>query len=157
MSPIQNAARTQKFELLRCTYAVKEHDEYVRVLIEKSKRALREEGTRGVDSAVVQCVTEFMTFAPRLKHPTFKEEQEWRIFKRPDPGDSPKFRAGKSMLVPYGEFPFRDEHNNTPIVEVVVGPNPHMALSKSSVEGLLIASDLRDVAVLESSVPFRNW
>jgi hypothetical protein len=154
---LKNAATTRKFELLRCTYAVKEHDEYVRSLIEKSKRALREEGMRGVDKAVIQCVSEFMTFAPRLKHPTFKEEQEWRVFKTTDLGEPVKFRAGKSMLVPYGEFPFRDEHNNTPIVEVVVGPNPHMALSKSSVEGLLIASDLGHVAVLESSVPFRNW
>jgi hypothetical protein len=112
---------------------------------------------RGVDEAVLRCVTDFMAFAPRVKHPAFKEEQEWRLFKMTDIEEAVKFRAGKSMLIPYGEFVFRDDNDNTPIVEIVVGPNPHMALSKASVERLLVASDLGHVTVLESSVPFRNW
>jgi len=154
---LKSFAEAQHFELLRCTYETSEHRILVSQLLNEAQKMLDKKGEHGVDEAVIRCVRDFMRFAPRFKHPSFKEEKEWRLFKTVEMEEPAKFRIGKSMLVPYGEFDFEDEYNNTPVVEIVIGPTPHMALSKASVERLLVTSDMGHVAVIESSVPFRNW
>ena len=153
---LKDFADEQGFELVRCVYSQEEHSEFINVVVSKIQNILRE---HSVDAALAQCAHEVLRIAPRVKHPSFAEEKEWRLTKEvsPWPEEKVKFRPGKSMLVPYGEFICRDEHDNTPITEIVVGPTPHMELSKRSVERLLMSHDMAHVPVLDSLVPFRNW
>jgi hypothetical protein len=150
---LEDFADDQKFELVRCVYTAEEHNELSNGVVTKIEKFLPD----NVDTALALCAHHVLRIAPRVKHPSFAEEKEWRITKEVGLEESVKFRSGKSMLVPYGEFIFKDEHDNTPITEIVVGPTPHMELSKRSVERLLLAHDMAHVPVIDSLVPFRNW
>jgi|SRR5579871_4475757 len=156
---LQSFASAQGFKLERCSYLASEHSALTNSVLRKAKTTLEEKGEAGIEEAAVRCMTEFMNFAPRLKHPSFVEEKEWRLIRVVDTFEeqTTKFRVGKSMLVPYEEFTFVNEDDNTPVVEIVVGPAPHMDLSKLSVERLLMSLDMAHVAVLQSAVPFRDW
>lgn len=147
-------ADAQGFELIRCLYKRDEHNELADRVVKKVQKTLNE---HSVDGALAVCAHEVLGIAPRVKHPSFAEEREWRLTREVNLEEKVKLRPGKSMLVPYGEFKFMDEHGNTPVAEIVVGPTPHMDLSKRSVERLLLANDMGHVPIIESAVPFRNW
>ena len=90
-----------------------------------------------------------------LKHPKFKEENEWRLVMW-FPNEELRFREGKSMLIPYSAFYLSDEKKNMPIRRVIIGPTPHRELSKYSVEGLLEGNGIKDCEISFSEVPFRE-
>jgi hypothetical protein len=98
---------------------------------------------------------------PFFKEPSFKEEREWRLISPIiwHPYESVAFRPGRSMITPYFKLPIASE-GNLPIRRVVVGPCPHMELSKQSVTNLLVKSGVsvhgQEVAI-GSKIPFRNW
>jgi len=84
---------------------------------------------------------EFLRFAARVKHPGFKEENEWRLILTLDESSNEKvlYRSGKSTLVPYIEINIRDENGRLNIPDLWVGPTPHPDLSRSSIEDFLDA------------------
>jgi len=100
-----------------------------------------------------------------LKHPKFAEEKEWRIISSspmmetaPNEGEVPlDFREGKSILVPYRRLPLRNNVNDFPLAEVVVGPNLNPEQSVRSVCSLLRSQGLTSCSVRRSEVPYRNW
>ena len=49
---------------------------------------------------------EFLLLAPALKHRAFREEREWRLISQPIEmlDSSLRYRAGRSMLIPYVEI-----------------------------------------------------
>lgn len=98
-------------------------------------------------------------YAPILKHESFKEEREWRIISRPLMCGLERFeyRAGTSMLIPYFRIALAPEKEPLQIEEIIVGPTPHSAQSRRSVQGLLSRLDLEATRVLNSTAPFRNW
>jgi hypothetical protein len=98
-----------------------------------------------------------------FKDASFAEEKEWRLVSPTILYHDERlhFRAGGSMISPYFALPIMNE-GILPIPYVVVGPCPHMELSKSAVTALLMHRGNRgplqgqQVAV-GSMVPFRNW
>jgi hypothetical protein len=84
---------------------------------------------------------EFLKFAARVKHPGFKEENEWRLILMLDESSNEKvlYRAGKSMLAPYIEISIRDEDGCLNIPDLWVGPTPHPDLSRISIVDFLDA------------------
>jgi hypothetical protein len=97
-----------------------------------------------------------------FKDVSFVEEQEWRLV-------SPtimfhdkrlKFRPGNSTITPYLALDLSE--GAFPIIYVVVGPCPHMELSKSAVTSLLMQRGNRgplsaQPIAFASAIPFRNW
>jgi len=151
---IRDLADAQMFSIQQCAYTPEEHNKIIAGLISATRQALRK---RDVEHADLICTGGLLLLAPRLKHPSFAEEKEWRIVTPVTKAIALKFTIGKSMIIPYGEFKFANDDGKMPIVEIVVGPAPHMQLSVESVERLLSASGLGHVSVRPSSVPFRNW
>jgi hypothetical protein len=93
------------------------------------------------------------TYGAFFKHPSFQEEQEWRLVSTtPYP---PLFRKGKSMIIPYTPLRINCVPNDG-IDHVFVGPCPHMQLSVRSVSDMLILKGFY-VGVHPSSIPFRDW
>jgi hypothetical protein len=79
-----------------------------------------------------------------LKHPSFAEEQEWRlvIHANPEklgPSSDKKIRVGKASLIPYIDFDLpRDKNANLPtLTELLIGPNPIMERSILAARTLL--------------------
>lgn len=77
-------------------------------------------------------------------HPGFAEEREWRLIRvnmrQGDPPQrvNPSFRESATGLLPYLPLEFgRDDDEERPIHEVVVGPNAHPELAVRAAEQLL--------------------
>lgn len=104
-------------------------------------------------------------FAPILKHPAFKDEEEWRIvhWLRPEDVERLRFQHRQSMIsrhLPiYFSEPREDGYRPLPIKSVMVGPSRHRAISRIGV-GDLLASKKYPQAVVQAvkttSTPFRT-
>ena len=89
-----------------------------------------------------------------LKHKAFDEEREWRIAIFDMPEESVRFRARRSVMVPYVPFDLgRGGPVWPPIPRVVVGPSPHQAETIAAVTKMMG----EQVAVEGSSIPYRDW
>jgi hypothetical protein len=101
------------------------------------------------------------SLAPLLKHPKFKEEEEWRLISNDQAicKRRLRFREGNSMIVPYFEFDLTRCNITIPIKEIVIGPNPHRVLARNALEELLSANDIdpHAVALRDSGIPYRYW
>jgi hypothetical protein len=153
---LKNLAVRKKCSLSRCSYKPADNTDSINHSINLGVQRLQE----GLpEDAVSRCVVALLIMAPRLKHPSFEEEEEWRLISGVgnDDNSEVRFRVGKSMIIPYKEFDLVGEDGKTPITEVVVGPAPHMELSVVSVESLLLKSGIESVEVSLSDVPYRNW
>ncbi len=112
-----------------------------------------------------------------LKHPSFKEEREWRIISKslmddpecddqgqPVPEREPvplDFREGKSGLIPFRRMPLRDHNHAFPLKEVVIGLCPDPDRSRRSVRSLLVNQygdwARTGIKVRCSNIPYRYW
>jgi len=98
-----------------------------------------------------------------FKDASFKDEKEWRLVSptlRYD-ADPLRFRVGTSMVTPFYALSIATD-GELPIQHIVVGPCPHMELSKFSVTSLLMRygneGPLRGEQVaLGSIIPYRDW
>jgi hypothetical protein len=97
-----------------------------------------------------------------FKDVSFVEEQEWRLVSTTIMfhDNRLRFRFGNSMITPYLALDL--SRGRFPIEYVVVGPCPHMELSKSAVTSLLMQKGNRgplsgQPIALASAIPFRNW
>jgi hypothetical protein len=88
-----------------------------------------------------------------IKHPSFREEHEWRIVAvaEGDEVDADGFRASTMAIVPYIEIPLPLDA----IVGVRVGPGRHSELRQEGVRRLLSAIHC-DAPVRCSEVPLRT-
>jgi hypothetical protein len=98
-----------------------------------------------------------------FKDLSFDQEKEWRMVSPTTDfrHDRLCFRTGRSMITPFYKLPIRHD-GRLPIRHVIVGPCPHMELSKSAVTALLMQAGLYgplqgQQIVVGSKIPFRNW
>jgi hypothetical protein len=102
------------------------------------------------------------TYAPILKHESFKEEREWRIISRPVFSRRLDYREGRSLIVPYYRLPLCEDNQKLELHEVVIGPTPDSERSKSSLTSLMVSQKVvmqgtGGVNVRVSQVPYRDW
>jgi hypothetical protein len=155
-SYLKSLADSQGFSIVKCSYRESEHDTILNELINIAGEAV-------IDGNFEKAVTAFFVglfhVAPALKHPSFSEEQEWRLFSNiislGDPAT--RFRAGKSMLIPYVEFKLADSTDKMSVSQIFVGPTPHRDQSISSLTFLLLAHGINDCAIVASLTPYRSW
>ena len=96
-----------------------------------------------------------------LKHPGFKEEQEWRILANFDSADVSRlrFRQGQTTLVPYVELGLADFGNREkklPIREVVYGPSTHPQMASQCLESLFKKHGFDPPKIWGSTIPLRT-
>jgi len=157
----------QGFTLAKCVYKKSEQialiDEYIGKMQENIRRE-RSESARDL-------AKQFLNIATIIKHPSFQEEQEWRIVSRIGESYSDSqvdYREGKSMIVPYFKFKLESEDESFSLERIYVGPTSHPELAVNSVRGLLIkyiSALPEDVDLLlkyfkcveESVIPYRTW
>jgi Protein of unknown function (DUF2971) len=135
-----------------------------------------------VDEAIVHCLEDKLAVPPRsqwgghgplanllfkygafFKDGSFSEEREWRLVSSTVDfrDDKITFRPGRSMITPYYNLPIRKD-GELPIRGVIVGPCPHMELSKAAITSVLMAHGLRgplngQQIAFGSQIPFRDW
>jgi hypothetical protein len=101
-------------------------------------------------------LVDFSRKAPTIKHPSFREECEWRIISRPIPPKDLEFHVGKSILIPH--FPIRFEATEPfPIDEIIVGPAPEQSLAVNSLKSYILNKGLSfNSNVKISEIPYRE-
>jgi hypothetical protein len=74
-----------------------------------------------------------------IKHPSFREEREWRLISTTIPREDPRclVRVGRSMFIPYVEINLVAIGPSIPVKEIIVGPTPHMWLAMNAAGSLL--------------------
>ena len=151
----------QGYFLARCLYDVMKQRSLISELLDECVRiafpVMVEEAVRtggrvgGSFEAYVDRV------APILKHPSFREEREWRLITRPRMTTTLQFREGLSMLIPYTAV--RLGAKTKYLESVTIGPAAHPELAKSAVELLLRSCEILPdtVRCVSSNVPYRAW
>ena len=149
-----------------CLYLKEKQENLIRQAIDEALTEFEKDFGNSADKKKTfnDCLLDFMLrllrIIPRLKHASFMEEKESRLIyvKLIKTAEEPvNFRAGKSMLVPYIEFPLSDKDDITILKKIIVGPTPHMHLSVSAAKSLLETYKVRDCEVVRSEVPYRDW
>lgn len=110
--------------------------DYLRIFQSFENDKNKEEKTK---SLLQNFERDFLRFAARVKHPGFKEENEWRLVLTLDETSNEKvlYRLGKSMLIPYIEINITDTNESLNIPDILVGPTPDPYLSRISIVDFL--------------------
>lgn len=105
---------------------------------------------------------DLLLVAALLKHPAFREEQEWRLVSPVITNyvEAPiEYREGPSMLVPFMNFQLPDgPDRRLDIVHAFLGPTPNANISMESLSNYLSnnrASPRKGVA--SCHIPYRPW
>ncbi len=137
-------AARQQFQVGKCLYAESAQSELVEQMVDAVERLAREgEPAEGPAEqrwypVFEQVEGDLLRIAAVLKHPSFEEEQEWRIVSPviDDCESAPvSFREGSSMLVPYYAFNLMDQdHGRFALDHVFLGPTSNIDLSLKSID-----------------------
>jgi len=100
----------------------------------------------------VQLMSLVLPTVAAIKHPTFAEEQEWRLLSTSwGASESLRFRPGSAGLVPYVEVSLPDDA----VAHVIVGPGRYPRVRISGVAQLLERHGMGGVEVVGSRSPLR--
>lgn len=174
-------SKTNGFNLVKCVYSRDDYwpelEELVMNTLQTYRDARRDE-TQYYPSAedMATSLVDFFEaglaeLAARVKHPAFREEQEWRLVASPLATSllPVEFRQGPSSIVPFIDFALEvasdiqlEEGDYTrqelrlPISKIFVGPTPHPDLAQLSAERLCASEDVYP-EVESSGIPYRTW
>lgn len=148
---LQNLQDDPVFLLGRCIYDRRLQETIVEEAIEYVLDEKRCE-----EHLVINDFMSIVEYGAFFKHSSFLNEQEWRLVCASIPKDNKKrFRQGKSMIIPHTLLNIGVGAKSS-LNHIRVGPCPHMALSRLSVQDLLSHAHIK-ASVKRSAVPFRDW
>lgn len=172
-SDIAALATQSGFQLGRCIYQrdrqialIAKVVKYIIEIAEKDENSETES-----DAFFNKIEADMLRIAALLKHPSFAEEEEWRLVS-PVITDylsaSVDFREGNAMLIPYYKFPMSidgstrkkdttDLRQSLSVEHVFVGPTPNSRLSLNSIRLYLTKRGVmpeKDISYCD--IPYRN-
>ncbi len=160
---LEAVARARGSELSPCIYDLDEQNAVARKLLMDAIPVYREH--RGKTDMTVRhhmvnhVYHTVFPVLPRMKHPSYAEEREWRLIFTASwyrkGGRWLFFRPGKSMLVPYFKIKLFELEKRPIITRVIVGPTSYPELSIQSVRSLLYHIWFDNVDVITSVIPYR--
>ncbi len=162
---IRECAASQQFEVGRCLYNEARQQKLIEQIVSVIERLALDAGPADAESAwrsVFEKVeADLLRIAAILKHPSFEEEQEWRIVS-PVMTDCTKqpvyFREGNSMLVPYYAFDLKaPASGRLSLDHVYLGPTGNSELSVKSVALFLQKQDAIPArGISDCQIPYRQ-
>lgn len=177
---LETIARQEGFELVRCSYDRKQHraeaqalaGEVVFRVIERIPERARATVPPAADRVPPAIAPDFFAvhhymldelerLAPRWKHHSFEEENEWRLVSRQP--QKILFRAGRSVIVPYTTIKLDHPRLHTQgmlavLAEVYIGPSDEQELAAASAMQVLSAYRIACPSLIGSATPLRpNW
>lgn len=167
---ILRCAQQHSFQIGKCIYDCEAQErlisqviDSVEALSDQNEPDLDQQGKEGSRSyhAVFHLIeSDLLRIAAILKHPSFQEEEEWRVVSPviTDYVNAPVlFREGTSMLVPYIEFNLLRE-GGAPIAleHLFLGPTPNITISMNSLTMFLSKNGIRPPKGLSyCQIPYR--
>ena len=164
---IIKCAREQSFQIGKCIYDPEEQVNLVRQIIDSVESLEKKEDPVKNKTSFIhfqdrfkQIESDLLRIAALLKHPTFKEEEEWRLVSPAitDFMNAPVlFREGTSMLLPYFEFRLKTE-NDGPIHldHIYLGPTANINISMNSLAMFLLKNNIHPKnGISYCQIPYR--
>lgn len=168
---ILNCAQKQSFQIGKCIYDRNEQKQLINQVIDSVEELAevhyddqdtRDKGStgKGYHHIFQKIESDLLRIAAILKHPSFKEEEEWRIVS-PVITDFLKepvlFREGTSMLVPYIAFSLVTDSNPAIALEhLFLGPTPNITISMNSLTMFLSTHGIQpDDGISYCQIPYR--
>ncbi|MFM2478864.1 DUF2971 domain-containing protein [Celerinatantimonas sp. MCCC 1A17872] len=151
---ISQWAKDQHFEIGRCIYDTYRQTQLVQQAIDSVCQINLPE-----DELFAAVETDLLRLAVLLKHPSFREEDEWRVIlpithQELDP--RVKFREGTYMLKPYTEFGLQCASQPMALEHVYLGPTPDSTLSINSLRLFFRQHQMMPARGIEDSqIPYR--
>lgn len=160
---IRRCTERPGFQIARCVYSPERQQSLIEQTVDALEAMSAEADSAGDAGAAIfeQIEGRLLRMAAVLKHPSFEEEQEWRIVSPVIPelrGHPIYFREGASMLVPYYAFslspdvatPLRLEH-------VYLGPTSNIDQSMNSLRLYLMSSGVEPRrGISYCQIPYRQ-
>jgi len=154
LEKLKTLAGRQGYALVKCCYDPEQNQVTLRNVIAGAEASVVSQFSKAPPE--VGFMRAFMDVAATMKHPSFKDEQEYRLVAPfVDGRRSVRLRSGKSFLIPYKTLNFLGEGEN-PITRVYVGPSPHLDLATETVH-VHSQHYLTGIEVRSSTVPYRDW
>ncbi|MEI8633036.1 DUF2971 domain-containing protein [Vibrio sp. PP-XX7] len=127
---IRQWADHQQFQIGRCIYDLERQKQLVQQAVDAVCQMNLPE-----DELFAAVETDLLRLAVLLKHPSFREEDEWRVVLPVVHHELDlriKFREGSAMLKPYTEFDLHCPTQPMALDHVYLGPTPDSILSINS-------------------------
>lgn len=169
---ILQCAKSQSFQVGKCIYEPDDQLKLIKQIVDAVEILAEEDGenndlsnkqpSQSYYDVFEKVESDLLRIAVILKHPSFQEEEEWRIVSPviTDYLTSPVlFREGTSMLVPYFEFNLKLCQNDSVTLEhIFLGPTPNINLSMNSITLYLTKKGIRPKAGINyCQIPYRQW
>lgn len=156
----------QQFEIGRCIYEPAAQRDLIAQVIDAVEALAESNPYKDPLALFTTLEGDLLRLAAILKHPSFREEDEWRVVspvvsygnKAGGPDSPVKFREGTSMLVPYVELSLiRAPGRAIEVEHVFLGPTANSELSLNSLNLYLASHGVRPEAGIDyCQIPFRQ-
>ncbi|WP_310600136.1 DUF2971 domain-containing protein [Desulfobulbus sp.] len=166
---ILRCAKRQRFMIGKCIYEPARQRALIRQVVdaveELAAGLAREDCPAGERSTLYRSAfsaveTDLLRIAAILKHPSFREEKEWRVVSPvfANRADSPiLFREGHAMLVPYIEFDLSLDGRPLVMDHLYLGPTANINISMNSLGMFLEQNGIVPQRGIEyCQIPFRQ-
>lgn len=166
---ILQCARLQQFTIGKCIYEPARQQMLIRQVVDAVETlATRQAGDER--SAVERSAlyreafalmeTDLLRIAAILKHPSFREEKEWRVVSPviANTASAPiLFREGRAMLVPYIEFDIGLDNKPLSMDHLFLGPTANINISMNSLKMFLEQNGIVPQRGIDyCQIPFRQ-
>ncbi len=169
---IVQCAQNQSFQVGKCIYDPTEQRHLIQQIVDAVEAMAEAHNAAGdtdrnraphVYQGVFQKIeSDLLRITALLKHPSFQEEEEWRIVSpviTDYVASAVLFREGASMLVPYFEFKLTLAPEQPMCLEhIFLGPTPNINLSMNSLTLYLAKKGIRPrQGIGYCQIPYRQW
>jgi len=168
---LAKCAQDESFEIGKCIYDTSRQREIATTIVDSIQALAEKRGenkdpskrhpTQSFYEVFELCEDHLLRVAALLKHPSFQEEQEWRIVSPvvKNYRDTPiRYREGISMLVPYIELSLTMPNGAIEFQHIYLGPTPNVNLSMNSLSNYLSRSHISPrEGIRYSQIPYRQW
>lgn len=165
---VRHCAAEQNFKLGQCVYERAEQRRLIAQVVDAVDTLAAKTGVIAGDEEPGQYFglfehleTDLLRIAAILKHPSFEEEQEWRLVSPVISNyreASVYFREGRTMLVPYMKFSLvHDDRAAIALDHIYVGPTPNISLSMNSMKMCLLKHGISPARGIDyCQIPYRQ-
>jgi hypothetical protein len=151
---ISHWADEQAFQVGRCIYDLEQQQRLVLQAVDAVCQMNLPE-----DQLFAAVETDLLRLAVLLKHPSFQEEEEWRVVLpvvHHEFDARIKFREGSAMLKPYTEFALHSSTQPMALDHVYLGPSPDSTLAINSLRLFFRQNRLMpNRGIADCEIPYR--
>lgn len=166
---LNSMLRKSGFRIAKCRYSADEHRELLDVLLDKllltfsrerdEIELMRSHPAEKYFKFLESYRSDFLQVLSVIKHPSFREEAEWRVISPYYPNYTVPdihYREGASMLLPYIQVEIVPGEGFHLFDEVLLGPSRDINLSMSAL-GSFLTQARASPQTVSCGIPFRKW